>query len=201
MLFDLWDGDGVTDEVTRSYSAVESGLEIRQDDGTVLFRHDYADLNNVMGTEAMLYRVGGKTYLVIEENGYMDGSEERFRSYTIYLIDSKANTIKELKRSSCVRAYPNPALSEQYNSATADVAWMKNVIDECVNSTSRSTAPLIIIFFSCSLPFSCISYNSRKRISHSRTPTYQSICFTRFLRNGNFLHFLKIGIIDCKISV
>ena len=32
------DGDGVTDEVTRSYSAVESGLEIRQDDGTVLFR-------------------------------------------------------------------------------------------------------------------------------------------------------------------
>ena len=64
-----------------------------------------------------------------------------------------------------------------------------------------ATAPLIIIFFSCSLPFSCISYNSRKRISHSRTPTYQSICFTRFLRNGNFLHFLKIGIIDCKISV
>ena len=82
------DGDGVTDEVTRSNSAVESGLEIRQDDGTVLVRHDYADLNNVMGTEAMLYRVGGKTYLVIEENGYMDGSEERFRSYTIYLIDS-----------------------------------------------------------------------------------------------------------------
>ena len=67
-------------------------------------------LNNVHGdTEAMLYRVRWETYLVIEENGYMDGSEERFRSYTIYLIDSKANTIKELKRSSCVRAYPNLA--------------------------------------------------------------------------------------------
>ena len=102
-------GDGVTDEVTMAYSAVESGLEIRQDDGTVLFRHAYADLNNVMGTEAMLYRVGGKTYLVIEENGYMDGSEERFRTYTIYLIDSKAKTIKDLKHTTCVRAYPNPA--------------------------------------------------------------------------------------------
>lgn len=37
------------------------------------------------------------------------------------------------------------ALSEQYNSATADVAWMKNVIDECVNSTSRSTETLTTV--------------------------------------------------------
>lgn len=37
------------------------------------------------------------------------------------------------------------ALSEQYNSATADVAWMKNVIDECVNPTSRSTETLTTV--------------------------------------------------------
>lgn len=134
------DGDGVTDEVTRSYSAVESGLEIRQDDGTVLFRHDYADLNNVMGTEAMLYRVGGKTYLVIEENGYMDGSEERFRSYTIYLIDSKANTIKELKRSSCVRAYPNPARKGEVVTMEIPIAEDKASQREvCVTSVDGRT--------------------------------------------------------------
>lgn len=37
------------------------------------------------------------------------------------------------------------ALSEQYNSATADVAWMKNVIDECVNPTSKSTETLTTV--------------------------------------------------------
>ena len=115
-------------------------MEIRQDDGTVLFRHDYADLNNVMGTEAMLYRVGGKTYLVIEENGYMDGSEERFRSYTIYLIDSKANTIKELKRSSCVRAYPNPARKGEVVTMEIPIAEDKASQREvCVTSVDGRT--------------------------------------------------------------
>lgn len=103
------DGDGIIDEVFTFYEAVESGLEIRQDDGTVLFRHDYADMYNVMGTSAMLYRVGGKAYLVIQERGYMNGSEELYNSYTVYSIDSKASKITELKRSSSVRAYPNPA--------------------------------------------------------------------------------------------
>lgn len=103
------DGNGMVDEVTTSYMPVETGLEVRQDDGTVLFRHDYADMNNVMGTGVMLYRVGGKAYLVIQERGYMDGLEELYNSYTIYSIDSKASKITELKRSSSVRAYPNPA--------------------------------------------------------------------------------------------
>lgn len=102
------DGDGVIDEVTTSYMAVESGLEIRQDDGTVLFRHDYVDMNNVMSTGVMLYRVGGKAYLVIQERGYMNRLEELHNSYTVYSIDSKTSKITELKRSSSVRAYPNP---------------------------------------------------------------------------------------------
>lgn len=37
------------------------------------------------------------------------------------------------------------ALSEQYNSTTADVAWMKNVIDECVNPNSKSTETLTTV--------------------------------------------------------
>ena len=75
----------------------------------VLFRHDYVDMNNVMSTGVMLYRVGGKAYLVIQERGYMNGLEELHNSYTVYSIDSKASKITELKRSSSVRAYPNPA--------------------------------------------------------------------------------------------
>lgn len=103
------DGDGVIDEITTSYMAVESGLEIRQDDGTVLFRHDYADIINVMSTDVALYRVGGKTYLVVFESGYDNPDEGQSYSYTVYSIDSKASKITELKRSSSVRAYPNPA--------------------------------------------------------------------------------------------
>lgn len=37
------------------------------------------------------------------------------------------------------------ALSEQYNSATADVAWMKNVVDECIYPTSNPAEALTTV--------------------------------------------------------
>lgn len=36
-------------------------------------------------------------------------------------------------------------LAEQYNPATADVAWMKNVIEKCINPTSMSTGTLTTV--------------------------------------------------------
>lgn len=95
------DGDGIIDEVNIDYGAVANGIEIRQDDGTVLFRHEGA------ASKTMLYHVGKKSYLVVYEQS-RDSDGLYHYSYTVYSIDSKASKITELKRSTSVRAYPNP---------------------------------------------------------------------------------------------
>lgn len=95
------DGDGQIDEVISYYYPYPTGLEIRQDDGTVIFRHD----NEYDAGGAILYYVGGKTFMVVYEH-----SSETYRyKYTVYSVVKETSDISYVKSvSGHLRTYPNP---------------------------------------------------------------------------------------------
>ena len=95
------DGDGQIDEVISYYGVYPTGLEIRQDDGTVIFRHD----NEYGAGDAILYYVGGKTFMVVYEQ-----SSETYRyKYTVYSVAKETSDISYVKSvSGHLRTYPNP---------------------------------------------------------------------------------------------
>lgn len=100
------DGDGQIDEIRTSYSVSYTGVEVRQDDGTVLLRCDFEGGSFGQDVRTILYNVGGKTFLLVAGTGYT-GSIFQTKSW-IYSIDKKANKISEVKTMSGMRAYPNP---------------------------------------------------------------------------------------------
>ena len=104
------DNDGQIDEIWTSFSLTESGLEIRQDDGTVIFRHEYS---NEAGSSVegwpKIYKVGGKAFLMICEQIFHP-SEPSYNKYTIYSVSKEASEIAYVKTlAGALRAYPNPA--------------------------------------------------------------------------------------------
>ena len=99
------DADGEIDEVTTPYRVYSTGVEIRQEDGTVLFRCDYGGMS-FSETLQYLYDVGGKKFLVLYGEGFV-GDEYQYKSW-IYSVDKEADKIMEVKTLSGLRAWPSP---------------------------------------------------------------------------------------------
>lgn len=114
-LYDTWDCvsvdsvaydrdyDGERDSIVVYNRIVYTGIELRQEDGTVLFRHEYAKQQETINYVIGVYDFGDKIYLSIAEDG---------SGYVFYSIEKSTSSVSKVKSlPGMLRAYPNPARS------------------------------------------------------------------------------------------
>lgn len=97
------DDDGEIDSIVVNNNFVDTGIELRQEDGTVLFRHEYAKQQETVYYSVEVYDIGDKVYLSIEET---------VSGCVFYSIDKSTSSVSKVKSlPGMLRAYPNPARS------------------------------------------------------------------------------------------
>ena len=97
------DDDGEIDSIVVNNNFVYTGIELRQEDGTALFRHEYAEQQETNSYRVEVYDIGDKVYLSIGEYG---------SGYVFYSIDKSTSSVSKVKSlPGMLRAYPNPARS------------------------------------------------------------------------------------------
>ena len=100
------DNDSIVDSIATHYSYYPTKLELKQEDGTVLFTHNKS-IEDTYEIYPYFFRLDDRDYLIIEE--YSDPYGYRYTTYTIYAIDKNASTIAEVNSIKGLRAWPNPA--------------------------------------------------------------------------------------------
>lgn len=101
------DHDGNVDEIIRYYTSKPTKLEIRQDDGTVLFSYAIED-ENVDDIYRYIYKLTSGTYLVLCLDNYDNDAK-----YIFFSIDKEGNSIKQVKSLYGMSVTPNPARSNE----------------------------------------------------------------------------------------
>lgn len=125
------DDDGIIDEITTSYSYKPTKVELRQDDGTVLFTYVFE--GDEYDIYPYIYSFTTETYLVLRVNSSGD-----YR-YIFYSIDKSGNSIKQVKSLSGMNFTPNPVRSNETLTISLPEATSENVTREVtVTSTSGS---------------------------------------------------------------
>ena len=82
---------------------VYTGIELRQEDGTVLFRHDYSEDPEYGTSDCFMIDLGEKVYLVLGTGNFES---------VFYSIDKSTSSVSKVKSlPGMLRAYPNPARS------------------------------------------------------------------------------------------
>lgn len=96
------DYDEVVDSIRIRYGVVKTGVELRQEDGTVLWKYDY-NLQTEWSGEFFVYDINGCRYLALEDKV---GDDYKI---IFFSIDKSGNSIQEVNSMpGFLRAYPNP---------------------------------------------------------------------------------------------
>lgn len=97
------DNDGEIDSIVVNNKFVYTGIELRQEDGTVLFRHDYSEDPEYGTSDCFMIDLGEKVYLVLGTGNFES---------VFYSIDKSTSSVSKVKSlPGMLRAYPNPARS------------------------------------------------------------------------------------------
>lgn len=98
------DNDGIVDSIATRYSYYPTKIELKQEDGTVLFTHNKS-MEGTQGIYPYFFRLDERDYLIIREYELYSSSI----TYTFYAVDKNASSIAEVNSIKGLRAWPNPA--------------------------------------------------------------------------------------------
>lgn len=101
------DNDSIVDSIATHYSYYPTKIELKQEDGTVLFTHNMS-MEDTYDIYPYFFRLDERDYLIIEEY-HTDQINSRSTTYTIYAVDKNASSIAEVNSIKGLRAWPNPA--------------------------------------------------------------------------------------------
>ena len=119
------DNDGVIDSISTSYSYYPTKIELKQEDGTVLFTHNISK-EYTSEVYPYFFRLNNRDYLLIEEYNYHQ-DENSFRTATIYTVDKSTSTIAKVNSIKGLRAWPNPAEKEDTRTMELPESQNENV--------------------------------------------------------------------------
>lgn len=96
------DNDGEVDSVRVQYTYLHSGVELRKEDGTKLWRYDYSEKTMGHAGDVYGYELSGKKYFAIYDRGK--------EAYVFFAVGKGGTSISEVREMpGLLRAYPNPA--------------------------------------------------------------------------------------------
>ena len=101
------DNDSIVDSIATHYSYYPTKIELKQEDGTVLFTHNKS-MEDTYDIYPYFFRLDERDYLIIKEY-YTDQINSSSTTYTIYAVDKSASSIAEVNSIKGLRAWPNPA--------------------------------------------------------------------------------------------